>query len=39
MAQALCMDSPYHREAVQRFLDRTPALFDWERMNEGEADA
>ena len=34
MAQALCMDSTYHKEAVQRFLDKEPALFDWERMNK-----
>ena len=37
MAQALCMDSAYHKEAVQRFLDKQPALFDWERMNKQEA--
>ncbi len=37
MAQALCMDSPYHKEVVQRFLDKKPAIFDWERMNKEEA--
>ena len=37
MAQALCMDSAYHKEAVQRFLDKKPALFDWERMNKEES--
>lgn len=39
MAQALCMDSAYHKQAVQRFLDKKPALFDWERMNKDEAGA
>lgn len=39
MAQALCMDSAYHKEAVQRFLDKKPALFDWERMNKEEESA
>ncbi|WP_239494768.1 enoyl-CoA hydratase/isomerase family protein [Roseovarius amoyensis] len=37
MAQALCMDSAYHKEAIQRFLDKKPALFDWERMDKEEA--
>jgi 2-(1,2-epoxy-1,2-dihydrophenyl)acetyl-CoA isomerase len=37
MAQALCMDSAYHKDAVQRFLDKKPALFDWERMNKEES--
>lgn len=39
MAQALCMDSPYHREAVRRFLDKKPALFDWERFDKEDARA
>ncbi|WP_202944562.1 enoyl-CoA hydratase/isomerase family protein [Pseudooceanicola batsensis] len=37
MAQALCMDSTYHKEAVQRFLDKEPALFDWDSMDKKEA--
>lgn len=30
-AQALCRDSQPHRDAVQRFLARQPALFSWDR--------
>jgi 2-(1,2-epoxy-1,2-dihydrophenyl)acetyl-CoA isomerase len=28
-AQGLCMDSAYHRDAVSRFLARTPLEFQW----------
>lgn len=32
MAQALCLASDYHKDAVQRFLHKQPLLFDWDRM-------
>ena len=28
-AQALCLQTPAHREAVQRFLDKQPLAFQW----------
>lgn len=32
-AQALAMGTPEHRVAVQRFLDKQPALFNWPAQN------
>lgn len=32
-AQATCMDSDYHRDAIKRFLNKEPLEFDWDRMN------
>ncbi|MBB05688.1 MAG: enoyl-CoA hydratase [Pseudooceanicola sp.] len=32
MAQTLCLASDYHKEAVQRFIDKQPLAFDWDRM-------
>jgi 2-(1,2-epoxy-1,2-dihydrophenyl)acetyl-CoA isomerase len=29
LAQALCRESGFHREAVQRFVDKQPPLYDW----------
>ena len=34
MAQALCLASDYHKQAVQRFLDKRPLAFDWDRMTK-----
>ena len=37
-AQAMAINSPYHREAVDRFLGKQPLEFDWDRMQrEGGA--
>ncbi len=33
-AQAVAMDSAYHQEAVQRFLDKKPLEFDWDRLSK-----
>ena len=33
--QGACATSPYHREAVRRFADKEPALFDWEKLAGG----
>ncbi len=33
-AQAIANNSDYHRDAVARFLDKQPALFDWEKQGE-----
>ncbi|MGH8815989.1 enoyl-CoA hydratase/isomerase family protein [Achromobacter pestifer] len=30
MAQALCRDSAFHREAARRFMDKQPALYQWD---------
>lgn len=30
-AEAVCIDSDFHHEAVRRFLAKEPPLFDWER--------
>lgn len=30
MAQAICRDSAFHREAARRFLDKQPALYHWD---------
>ena len=27
--QAVCFDTDYHRDAIDRFLNKEPALFDW----------
>jgi 2-(1,2-epoxy-1,2-dihydrophenyl)acetyl-CoA isomerase len=27
--QAVCFDTDYHRDAINRFLNKEPALFDW----------
>ncbi|OWU66392.1 enoyl-CoA hydratase, partial [Roseovarius sp. 22II1-1F6A] len=34
MAQALCLASDYHKQAVQRFLNKQPLAFDWDRMTK-----
>ena len=31
-AQAIANNSEYHRDAVARFLDKQPTLFDWEKQ-------
>ena len=31
-AQAVCSVTPYHREAVARFADKQPAMYDWEAL-------
>lgn len=33
--QGSCCTSTYHREAVKRFADKQPAMFDWERLAGG----
>jgi len=35
-AQAVAMDSVYHLDAVQRFLDKKPLQFDWDRLNKAD---
>ena len=30
-AQTMCRGSAYHQQAVQRFRDKQPMLFDWDR--------
>lgn len=35
--QAICLSTDYHKAAVQRFLDKEPPLFDWERLVREEA--
>lgn len=32
MAQALCMCSDYHKDAVRRFLEKRPLEFNWDQM-------
>jgi 2-(1,2-epoxy-1,2-dihydrophenyl)acetyl-CoA isomerase len=32
-AQAIANNSGYHRAAAERFLDKQPALFDWEKQS------
>lgn len=32
LAQAVAATSPYHRQAVERFLAKQPLEFDWDRM-------
>jgi hypothetical protein len=29
--------SEFHKEAVRRFRDKEPSLFDWEAMNRADA--
>lgn len=31
-SQAVCMESPYHRDAIKRFVEKEPLLFDWDRL-------
>jgi 2-(1,2-epoxy-1,2-dihydrophenyl)acetyl-CoA isomerase len=38
-AQAVCMATPYHAEAVARFARGERALFDWERMDDTASSA
>lgn len=33
LAQSLCRESAFHREAVGRFVRREPPLYDWDRAN------
>ena len=33
-AQTLCRGSEYHQQAVQRFRDKQPPLFDWDRPSK-----
>ncbi len=33
-AQAIANNSEYHREAVKRFLNKEPAIFDWEELSK-----
>lgn len=35
-AQALCMESPYHRDAIRRFVEKEPLQFDWDKLATGE---
>jgi len=37
MGQAIAQSSEYHKEAVQRFRDKEPSVFDWEAMDRAEA--
>ena len=32
-AQAVCMSTDYHRQAVERFLSKQPLAFDWDAMD------
>ena len=32
-AQAVCLSSDYHSNAIQGFLNKTPMAYDWERMD------
>ncbi|WP_288251617.1 enoyl-CoA hydratase/isomerase family protein [uncultured Hydrogenophaga sp.] len=36
MAQAIARDTPFHSEAVARFANKQPALFDWEQLAREE---
>ena len=36
MAQAVARDTPFHREAVARFVGKQAALYDWEQMDADE---
>jgi 2-(1,2-epoxy-1,2-dihydrophenyl)acetyl-CoA isomerase len=38
-AQAMAINSAYHRAAVDRFLTKQPLEFDWDRMSGGEGAA
>ncbi len=35
-AQALCIDSAYHKEAIRRFLNKEAPLFDWDTIEKTE---
>lgn len=37
MGQSLALDTDYHREAVRRFKEKEPPLFDWAALSEGKA--
>ncbi|HKK29727.1 MAG TPA: enoyl-CoA hydratase/isomerase family protein [Alphaproteobacteria bacterium] len=36
VAQSIAYTSPYHQEAVRRFRDKEPALFDWEALDRAQ---
>lgn len=36
-AQAIARNTDYHRNAVKRFADKQPSLFDWEAMDRADA--
>ena len=38
-AQSVASGSEYHAAAVARFVEKQPALFDWEAMDRAQADA
>jgi 2-(1,2-epoxy-1,2-dihydrophenyl)acetyl-CoA isomerase len=38
LAQAVARDSDFHREAVSRFTQKQPALFDWDALERADAD-
>ena len=33
-AQAIANNSDYHKEAVKRFLNKEPSIFDWEKLSK-----
>lgn len=33
-AQGLCIDSDYHKQAIDRFLNKQPLLFNWEDFDQ-----
>ncbi|MBT4356052.1 MAG: hypothetical protein HOD13_15950 [Rhodospirillaceae bacterium] len=34
MAQAIARDSDFHKEAIQRFAQKRPSLYDWESFEK-----
>jgi len=38
-AQTMALSSAYHRDAIQRFLDKRPLEYDWERMDREDGEA
>jgi 2-(1,2-epoxy-1,2-dihydrophenyl)acetyl-CoA isomerase len=38
MAQALAVNTDYHKQAVDRFMDKKPLLFAWESMGKAARD-
>ena len=38
-AQSIAYDSDYHRAAVGRFVDKQPALFNWDELDRSAAEA
>ena len=38
-AQSVASGSEYHTAAVARFVEKQPALFDWEAMDRAQTDA